>query len=736
MIVLIIVVYMPRIPNAYNLNQTPGGTPVGPAAQSARLSMERAPNTAPSIPLGSEVSPEEKDEIARQGAAPSEPAKSSDERKLGRSQLINKLNHINFLDQTVTIVFKHRKYPRSLTIKAHPLPCHDENLVCRWVEAIVVEQLIDAYQFESLCVEKGPQLLEVIPELKGIGAKQISFVLPETCTEISTRKTHRYHAVDITAYLFQNGAFYFGRLIDYCAFQFRIGVETLPPQTFQWIDADEPVSVVFTKDRQTLFSGECRIVKQDHGQHIRHINLSPTRQNLRRFSPREYRNTRQQLSPSPDAVFTHPLFGKRFSLKVIDLSGAGLAVEEDEHLAVLLPGLILPELELVFSDGTIMRCMAQVIYSKPNGENTAAPTLRVGLAILDMVVEDHIRLLALLYQASDARAYISNRVDLTALWDFFFETGFIYPQKYEFIQANKARIKATYEKLYHMNPSIASHFIYQDNGRIMAHMGIIRFYEKSWLIQHHAAVRKANNRGGLAVLGQVGRFINDSHRLFSMHMEYVFCYFRPDNKFPNHVFGGAARNIKNPQICSLDHFAYLHHNFKNDSPNELSDGWTLAPVTDSDLEDLRIFYEDQCGGLMLHALHLSAGRTDCSALIETYRKMGLTRDRLLFALHYRGRTCAVIMVNLADLGLNMSDLTNSIKIFALNTNYLTAEILQTVINGFAQLFGNKEIPVLLYPRAAASQMGINFEKTYCLWVHNMQNLDPYFRFLKRLLKFI
>jgi hypothetical protein len=709
---------------------------MGPAAENARLAMERAPITAPLIDPDSEVSPKEKDEIVRQPAVYSEPEQSSNKHKLGLSQLINKLNHINFLDQTVTIVFKHRKYPRNLIIKAYPLPCHDEHLVCRWAEAIVVEQLIDSYQFESLYVEKGSQLLEVKPELKGISSEQVNFVLPETCKEIGTRKSQRHQALDISVYVFQNGAFYYGRLIDYCALQFRIGVQTSPPQSFQWIDADEPVSVVFTQESRTLFSGECRIAKQDQGQHIRHINLSPTRSNLRRFSPREYRNTRQQLSPSPDAVFTHPLFGKRFSYKVINISGGGLAVEEDEHLAVLLPGLILPDLELVFSDGTIMHCMAQVIYSKPLNEHPAAPTLRVGLALLDMNVEEHIRLLALLYQANDARAYVSNRVDLTALWDFFFETGFIYPQKYEFIQANKERIKATYEKLYHMNPSIASHFIYQDNGQIMAHMGIIRFYEKSWLVQHHAAVRKANNRGGLAVLGQVGRFINDSHRLFSMHMDYVFCYFRPDNKFPNHVFGGAARNIKNPQICSLDHFAYLHHTFRQDAPAELPANWTFSPIEDNDLEDLRVFYEVQCGGLMLHALHLSPGRTDCSNLIESYRKIGLTRDRQLFALRHRGRTCAVIMANLADLGLNMSDLTNSIKIFTLDTRYLTAEIMRIVMNRLSHLFGNEEIPVLLYPREAATQMGINFEKTYCLWVLSMQNQDPYFRFLKRLLKFI
>jgi hypothetical protein len=345
-------------------------------------------------------------------------------------------------------------------------------------------------------------------------------------------------------------------------------------------------------------------------------------------------------------------------------------------------------------------------------------------------------MLALLYQANDANSYVCSRVNLDALWDFFFETGFVYPQKYEYIQANKAEIKSTYEKLYHQSPSIATHFIYQNNGQILAHMAIMRFYEKSWLIQHHAAVRKSDNRGGLTVLSQVGRFITDSHRIYSMQMDYVFCYYRPDNKFPSHVFGGAARNIANPRLCSVDNFAYLHHRPKNEPRTALSVPWSLVPAEDGDLENLRIYYEEASGGLMLDALHLSPGRIDCSGVTEAFRKIGLKRGRQLFALRHHQRTCAIIMVNVSDLGLNMSDLTNAITFIVLNNRYMTGDIFHAVIDSLCPLFENPMIPILLYPRSVAGQIGIDYDKTYTLWIYDAHNADPYLRFLKRLLKFI
>lgn len=93
--------------------------------------------------------------------------------------------------------------------------------------------------------------------------------------------------------------------------------------------------------------------------------------------------------------------------------------------------------------------------------------VKCGLVILEMDIQDHVKLLAFMQQVKDSKLYICAEVDMDALWNFFFETGFIYPEKYAFIQTNKEEIKETYRKLYTQNPNIARHFIYQDKGVIL-----------------------------------------------------------------------------------------------------------------------------------------------------------------------------------------------------------------------------------------------------------------------------
>jgi hypothetical protein len=708
--------------------------------------MDRASQKSQVTPSSTEVSREEKGQITSSSpAAPSVRAAQAisaetaivDEKKISLNQLINKLNHLNFREQTLSVIFDHVKYPRKITLEAHPRPCHDRMLVCRWVERVNVEELIETYRFKYLHISKDQQLVEVVPKIRNIGEQEVVFSLPDTCCEINERKIRRYQCRDIAVFLFQNGALFHGRLADYYAFQFRVEVTANPPQTFRWIDTGKPVTLVFSKGCQTLYSGECNIVRYGSGQNERFIILEPVHRQIRRFRPHEFRSTRQKLTPSPDVAFVHPLCGKSFRYKIVDISGSGFSVKEEEHLAVLLPGLIIPRLEMQLSNGSIISCMAQVVYSKADEQSATGTRRRCGLAILDMNPKDHIVLLSLLQQASDANSYLCNSVDMDALWAFFFETGFIYPQKYEFLQLNKARIKKTYETLYNKNPSIAAHFIHQENGRILAHMAMVRVYETSWLIHHHAAIRSSYNRGGLMVLNQVGRFINDSYRIYSMKMDYIFCYFRPQNKFPNHVFGGTARHIKDQQICSLDDFAYLHP-VLDEHPPAFSANWSITPSEEADLLDLQTFYGNMSGGLMLKGLQLDPNQVDLSKLSDEYERIGLTRDRKLFTLRHRNKICALLAVDITDLGLNMSDLTNSIKFFVLDPTYLNREIFQATIGTVVRQSRIQHVPVMVYPKEVADRLGYaNSPKTYCMWTYDLySDSDHYFKFLKRLLKFI
>jgi hypothetical protein len=658
------------------------------------------------------------------------------EKSVAKTQLINKLNFINFQDETVLINFNHKIYDKTITLKAAPLPCMGDLVDCLWADDKNISQIIKSCQFSNLLITNGQKMWLVEPEVIRIDEESISLLLPETSQVIGSRKTRRRKCEGISVQFIQNSTVFSGSLMDFNGFSFRIKLTAVPPQTFDWLNPDRPVNIILSDKTVTFYSGECIIIRHTGGHTTRNYILEPIQKEIQRFRQKEFRSERYEITPSPNIVFQHPFTKMKIDLKVVDLSGSGFSVEEDRCNSALLPGMIIPALELSFADGNKIKCTSQVVFRKTMVASNGQKWIKCGLALLDMAIHDHLKLIAVLHQTKDKNSYVCNNVDLDALWDFFFETGFIYPDKYAAIQKNKKRIKETYAKIYTRNPHIARHFIYQDKGTIFGHMAMIRFYESAWMIHHHAARKSALNKAGLVVLDQIGCMINDSHRLYSLHMDYMLCYFRPDNKFPKRVFGGAAKSINDPKGCSLDGFAYFHFNKPNQATSELPDGWQITETGHEDLQELVDYYEHTSGGLMLDAIDLKPEKMDCNDLSKEYAQLGITRRRYIYTLKKNEHLKAIFLVNLSDVGLNLSNITNCVKVFVTESDELSADVLHGAISKVAKSTGKNDFPALIYPAAFADEKQISYDKIYNLWVCSLQYSDEYFKYLRRLVRFI
>jgi len=648
-------------------------------------------------------------------------------------QLINKLNYIHFLDGTITACFRHKRYDTILSLLIKPQPCTDKNLTCSWHSNSELKRKLQAHDFQHLLVNDGKNALVVNSQVIQINRDNLRFILPEACEELNSRKFHRYPCIDISVQLIQNGSSFQGTLIEFSATSLHIRVKATPPQTFQWLNPESVANLVLSRQDTTIYSAECTILKQSCGQNMRSIVLNPTNDRIFKFKPKKYRSTRQELTPSPNINFRHPLTGKWIDLDVTDISGSGLSVAENAQDSALLPGLIIPELALTFANSDSLQCKAQVVYRTPPKGSEKPNTVKCGIAFLDMRIEEQTRLLAILYQADNKRSYLSNRVDLDALWKFFFDSGFIYPEKYLHLKSNKSTFKKTYQTLYEKKPNIARHFVHQDNGTILAHMSMIRLYRNSWLIHHHAARKTGGGKGGLAVLKQISRYVNEAHRLYSSHLDFVFGYFRPENSFPRRYFGGAAKHIDNPKACSIDPFAYFHFQKSFDPQWDLASPLNINRTTDEDLEELNRFLEYVSGGLMAAALNLEPGCDNDENLTKEYESLGLRKERYLFSLRIKNSLKAIVMINISDIGLNMSEINNSIKIFIIDPEGINRDILYFFLSMMCVKLSVESIPVLVYPQSVAKDCEIPLEKTYNLWILNMLNLDEYFNFCKRIL---
>mgnify|MGYP000566129271 FL=1 len=650
------------------------------------------------------------------------------QKKFDLKHLINKINYIHFLDGTITACFRHKRYDTPLSLLIKPQPCTDKSLICLWDETVDLQRKLQAHQFQHLLVNDGQKALLVQPSAVEINTNGLLFILPETCTELTSRKFQRYYSTGITAQLIQNGSCFQGDLVEFSATSLHIKVNAKPPQTFQWLNPQAPASLILSRQDEAIYSAECNILKQSCGQDARSIVLQPTNNRIFKFKPKKYRSTRQQLTPSPSINFKHPLTGKWTDLDITDVSGSGLSVVENEFNSVLLPGLIIPVLSITFANSDTLQCKAQVVYRTKSDHPGLKGSVKCGIAFLDMKIEEQTRLLAILYQADNKHSYLSNRIDLDALWKFFFDSGFIYPEKYLHLKSNKNAFKNTYQTLYEKKPNIARHFIYQANGTILAHMSMIRFYSNSWLVQHHASQKTETRKGGLAVLSQISRYANEAHRLYSAHLDYLICYFRPENRFPRRVFGGTAKYINNPKGCSIDPFAYFHFKKSFNETWDISHPLSFNRTNKEDIQELKRFIEHSSGGLMVPALDLEAKDHDKSQLFNEYRSLGMKREQFLFSLKIKDSLKAVVIINLSETYLNMSDLTNSFKIIVVDPDGLTKKIVFLMLSMLCVKFGLDEVPALIYPTNFAEENDFPIEKIYNLWILNMQHLDTYFDF--------
>jgi len=653
------------------------------------------------------------------------------EKKVTKKHLINTLNFINFNEGTILINFKHPKYNNIISITAKPQPCLGDTLDCVWVQKTGLPQKLSLFKFLNFLLADGLKFILVRADVKGISEEGITFILPEISYEIGSRKVRRDLCKGMQVELIQNSVIFNGSLLDFSAVSFSVELLATPPQTFQWINPELTVYVIFKNEQDILYSGECIIIRQTFDQKIRIFVLEPLHSNIRRFKPKEFRGPRDKLLPSPHIIFRHPITRKMITFEIDDLSSTGFSVEEYGENSILLPGMIIPELYIEIAKYFKICCRAQVVYRNVNKIYVDETYVKCGMAILDMDIQDQVKLSALLHQVANRKSYVCNIVDLDALWKFFFEAGFVYPEKYAFIHTNKEKFKKTYEKLYIQSPTIARHFMYQDKGIIEGHMSMIHFYENTWLIHHHAASRAGSRRAGLVVLDQVGRYVNEFHSLHTTHMNFVICYFRPNNKFPNRVFGGFARELKNPKGSSLDSFAYFHFQ-KTFEHHDLSGPWALTETQPEDLLELKNFYEYESGGLMLSALDLEPDMIGNDKLNKEYQRLGFKRERHLLSLKKDGLLKAIIMVTLSDFGLNLSDLTNCIHVIVLDSDDLPLNIFYSHLSQLSHYFEQNKIPVLLYPVSYSETQSMPYEKTYTLWVLNMQNTDDYFRFMKKL----
>ncbi|MDI6726103.1 MAG: PilZ domain-containing protein [Smithellaceae bacterium] len=646
-----------------------------------------------------------------------------------REKLIQCINYNHFQGKPLFVFLRHKSYEEGILLKAYPSPGMGEELVCQWERSLESHEL-DDYSISCLIVTFRESI--IIVEVEPLEATPGSLTVRlGKGYYLSRRQGQRFSSLGVSAEFTQHAFLTKGDLVDFSARSFQVRVKLEDSSSVRSLNPEENVSLRLFARGNLVFSGECRLIRQNNDHLAVYLVFSSQHEQIKRFPAKRIRNPRKEIKPPLVVQFIHPLTETNIYREISDISVSGFSLQESQEEETLMPGLILPQVQIIYGGMIRMKCAAQVIFRRKQGDQ-----IIFGLSILDMAIRDFSALTHLISINTDSHACVSTELDMDELWEFLFDTDFIYPEKYKLLQGSREMLKETYRKVYQDNLELSRHFTYEKNGSIYAHIAMIRAYERAWMIHHFAARPLENRLTGFIVLKALLIFINGFHRLPSANMDYVMTYYRPHNRIITRIFGGFAEHVKDLRACSQDLFSYFLLT-KGEGEGE-GEGtlppWTIRESTAGDLKKLEHFYNNISGGLLLEALSLRKANEKSSSLEAAYREAGLLRRCRVHTLCHSGKPIAFLILDHAEPGINLSELLNCVKVIVLEPDQLPWEVLSGVIAEFSSGYPLPKLPVMIYPARYAELAGLPAGKNYQLWILNTAYGGPYLEYMERKVK--
>jgi hypothetical protein len=639
---------------------------------------------------------------------------------VSRKHLINLLNHANFQEGCVVVNLKNIERNRKLSLRAIPDPCDGERVRLVWTENPPRHMDVSSHEFVDFLIDKGSRVVRVNGRVVNLDRSSMTVDLPERCYATSRRSMERFASARVRAIISREGTTASGVLLDFGGGFIKVRCTGHGTAVFPKSGDKNPIELILENERTTVYNGKGIIARRiANGEHLDVVVALVPVDKERELEEQEIAVDRNLF-----ATCRHPLSDRIVRLLIIGLSYSFFVVREQPEHITLFSGLVIPEMRIDFGAGDFAECSAQVV-SGVAGNWT--------VSILDMPIAAQRKLFSFVEKETGMQSSVSTAIDPKDLIEFLFDVGFVYPSKYASFAHSREHIKKILSRLYIDTPLIAQHFIQYNNGMMEAHIAMVRFYERSWVVHHHTAM--GGSGAGSAVLSQIFRYVHSYGALPSTGMAYLMTYYRPENHFPNRVLGGFARFLAKPRLCSVDSFAYLHIHF-NAEPEKTCDesDWQLVSASHEDLLALESFYDDLSGGLTVKAFGLeSTSRIgETIDLDAEFQKAGLRRRKSILALKKKGKLKAVMMALDSDTGLNMSNLMKCIHAFIIDADDLSFTEVISQANRLSPLYDVQEVPILVFPSAFANNQGVKIEKVYDLLVFDALIVKQFIRFVERL----
>ena len=102
--------------------------------------------------------------------------------------LIDRINYLNFQDETILINFQHKQQDYKITKHVIPQPCQGQTLECLWTDISDLIPVLKNYRLMNLLILDNNKVLQIKPKVLSATKKKIILKLPSMYEEINKRR--------------------------------------------------------------------------------------------------------------------------------------------------------------------------------------------------------------------------------------------------------------------------------------------------------------------------------------------------------------------------------------------------------------------------------------------------------------------------------------------------------------------------------------------------------------------
>lgn len=341
---------------------------------------------------------------------------------------------------------------------------------------------------------------------------------------------------------------------------------------------------------------------------------------------------------------------------VLEISSTGLSFEAHPEFDLFPPGMRLTRVDLRLGSLTL-RCRGEVRNLLPM---PGAPrSLRCGIVFEGLDALERTRLADAVMRHRFPGLADGRELPVDAVWQFFLDTRFLYPEKLAALGPLAAEVKRTFARLSGTTDALFKSVVYTEGERVFAHLSALRAYRRTWVVQHLAGTTRLKGRQGPRIVNLgLSEFFGQNTDL-----EYVKVFFRPDNKWPARVFGGFARKVSDRQLSDLRHLDYL--TVPTDCILPPVEGLRVIPADGGDLSVVERAFVGAERGLLLRSDDLTRSALGLQELSEAWRAAGLARERRVLLALQGDRPVAFALCEISSPGLNLSELLSAFRLVLL-----------------------------------------------------------------------